>query len=145
VELVDGSTLAQLGPPDMRTPIACALAWPERIAWPAPRLDLAGIGRMSFRAPDDERFPALGLARQALAAGGAAPTVFNAANEVAAMAFLNCRTPFLNIAAVVAETLSRAEAKADISGACACETALQIDQEARVVATEVVNRLAAAA
>src|SRR5690606_4671961 len=80
VEYVDGSTLAQMGPPDMKTPIACALAWPERIAWPAPRLDLAAIGRLTFEAPDEQRFPALKLAREALRAGGAAPIVFNAAN-----------------------------------------------------------------
>ncbi|KAK0350659.1 hypothetical protein LTR94_028147, partial [Friedmanniomyces endolithicus] len=89
VEYVDGSTLAQMGPPDMRTPIACALAWPDRLAWPAPKLDLAALGGLSFEALDLERFPALGLARQALAEGGASPAVFNAANEVAAFAFLD--------------------------------------------------------
>ncbi len=83
VEMIDGSTLAQMGPPDMKTPIACALAWPDRIAWPAPRLDLAALGALTFEAPDETRFPALALARQALEAGGAAPAVFNAANEVA--------------------------------------------------------------
>ena len=108
VEYVDGSTLAQMGPPDMRTPIACALAWPDRIAWPAPRLDLAVLGRLTFETPDLARFPALNLARQALKSGGAAPAVFNAANEVAAFAFLDRKLAFLNIAAVVAETLERA-------------------------------------
>ena len=108
VEYIDGSTLAQMGPPDMKTPIACALAWPDRMAWPAPRLDLAALGRLTFEAPDPERFPSLRLAREALEAGGGAPTVFNAANEVAALAFLDRRLGFLNIAAVVAETLDRA-------------------------------------
>src|SRR5918994_6758259 len=83
VAYVDGSVLAQLGPPDMRTPIAYALAWPERMQWPAPRLDLAQLGALTFEAPDPVRFPALALAREALAAGGGAPTIFNAANEVA--------------------------------------------------------------
>ena len=82
VEFVDGSVLAQLGSPDMRIPIAYALAWPERIETPAERLDLAAIARLDFEAPDLERFPALRLAREALKAGGAAPIVLNAANEV---------------------------------------------------------------
>ena len=76
VQYSDGSVLAQLGNPDMRTPIACALAWPDRIAWPAPQLDLATLGRLTFEAPDLARFPALDLARQALKAGGAAPGVY---------------------------------------------------------------------
>ena len=107
VEYVDCSTLAQLGSPDMRIPIASALAWPDRIEWPAPRLDLPALGRLTFEAPDVGRFPALGLAREALRAGGATPAVFNAANEVAALAFLDRKLGFLNIAAVVAETLDR--------------------------------------
>ncbi len=73
VEYEDGSTLAQLGPPDMRAPIACAWAWPGRVAWPAPRLDLALIGKLTFEAPDEIRFPALAIARQALDAGAGAP------------------------------------------------------------------------
>ena len=89
VEYVDGSVLAQLGSPDMRIPIAYALAWPERMETPAQRLDLAAIGRLDFEAPDLERFPALRLAREALEAGGAAPIVLNAANEVAVAAFLD--------------------------------------------------------
>ena len=88
VEFVDGSVLAQLGSPDMRIPIAYALAWPERMATPAQRLDLAAIARLDFEAPDVERFPALRLAREALEAGGAAPIVLNAANEVAVAGFL---------------------------------------------------------
>ena len=77
VEYEDGSTLAQLGPPDMRGPIACAWAWPHRVAWPAPRLDLAAIGQLTFEAPDEIRFPALAIARQALNAGAGAPAAMN--------------------------------------------------------------------
>ena len=146
VEHVDGSTLAQLGPPDMRTPIACALAWPTRLSWPAPRLDLAAVGRLTFEAPDVERFPALALARQALAAGGWAPTVFNAANERAAYAFLDRRLGFLNIAAVIAETLDRATSSGvGVSSNDACEMALEVDRQARRLADAVINDLAVAA
>ena len=105
VAYVDGSVLAQLGCPDMRTPIACALAWPTRMAAPSPRLSLAEIGTLTFEAPDEQRFPALRLAREALAAGGAAPTILNAANEVGVHSFLAGRIGFLDIARVVAETL----------------------------------------
>lgn len=146
VEYVDGSTLAQMGPPDMRTPIACALAWPDRIAWPAPKLDLAALGRLMFEAPDTERFPALDLARQALKAGGAAPAVFNAANEVAAFAFLDRKLAFLNIAAVVAETLERATKAGMVFGSGdACGAALAVDAETRRMAGSVIAGLANAA
>ncbi len=146
VEYIDGSTLAQMGPPDMKTPIACALAWPDRLAWPAPALDLAAMGRLTFEAPDVERFPALKLAREALMAGGAAPTVFNAANEVAAYAFLDRRLGFLNIAAVVAETLERATVTGVFSGSDdACDTALEVDAQARRIAETIVAGLAIAA
>jgi 1-deoxy-D-xylulose-5-phosphate reductoisomerase len=101
----DGSVLAQLGSPDMRTPIANALGWPDRIAAPSPRLDLAQLARLTFEAPDPERFPALRLARAALAAGGGAPTVLNAANEVAVAAFLDSRIGFLDIADIVERCL----------------------------------------
>ena len=97
VEYVDGSVLAQLGTPDMRTPIAVALAWPERMATPGPRLDLAAIANLAFEKPDLERFPALKLARAALQAGGAAPTILNAANEIAVAAFLAGQIGFLAI------------------------------------------------
>ncbi len=146
VEMIDGSTLAQMGPPDMKTPIACALAWPDRIAWPAPRLDLAALGALTFEAPDETRFPALALARQALEAGGAAPAVFNAANEVGARAFLDRKLGFLNIAAVVAETmerLARADEAADAPDAC--DAALRIDALARRTAQRIVADHAQAA
>jgi 1-deoxy-D-xylulose-5-phosphate reductoisomerase len=101
----DGSILAQLGQPDMRIPIAYTLGWPERLAAPTPRLDLALVGRLTFGPPDPVRFPALRLARQALADGGTMPTVLNAANEVAVAAFLAGRLGFLEIAGVVEATL----------------------------------------
>lgn len=146
VEYIDGSTLAQMGPPDMKTPIAYALAWPERIAWNAPALDLAALGRLTFEAPDDDRFPALKLARQALQAGGIAPIVFNAANEVAALAFLDRRLGFLNIAAVVADTLSRVTATGVDSGSeSACDAALAVDGQARRMAESIIRGIAAAA
>ena len=110
VEYVDGSVLAQLGPADMRVPIAHALAWPERIETPVERLNLAAIGRLDFEEPDRERFPALALAESALAAGGCRPCVLNAANEVAVAAFLEDRLPFLAIADVVGETLAALKA-----------------------------------
>ncbi|WP_396592990.1 1-deoxy-D-xylulose-5-phosphate reductoisomerase [Brevundimonas sp. R86498] len=143
VEYVDGSTLAQMGPPDMKTPIACALAWPDRLSWPAPRLDLAAMGQLTFEAPDPVRFPALRLAREALEAGGGAPTIFNAANEVAALAFLDRRLAFLNIAAVIAETLGRmVKTGADSDFDDACAGALALDARARRLALEIVGDLA---
>ena len=130
----DGSVLAQLGQPDMRIPIAHTLGWPERIAAPTPRLDLAAIGRLTFERPDHERFPALRLAGQALRQAGSAPTVLNAANEIAVDAFLAGRIGFLEVAAVVAAVLE----------ACACQAVaslddvLEVDAEARRRAGELV-------
>ncbi len=106
VAYVDGSVLAQLGMPDMRTPIAYTLAWPERMHTPCRRLDLAEVARLDFQPPDPVRFPALRLAREALTAGGGAPAVLNAANEVAVGAFLERRIGFLDIIRVVEETLA---------------------------------------
>jgi 1-deoxy-D-xylulose-5-phosphate reductoisomerase len=100
VELVDGSVLAQLGVPDMRVPIACALAWPDRLPLSGERLDLAAVGRLDFEPPDAKRFPCLGLAWRALAGAEAAPAVLNAANEEAVAAFLAGRIAFPGIAAV---------------------------------------------
>ncbi len=107
VEYVDASVLAQLGTPDMRTPIAFALAWPDRMDAPSPRLKLEDIRTLTFEAPDPQRFPALRLAREALDIGGSAPTVLNAANEVAVTAFLSEDLGFLDIARVVEETMDR--------------------------------------
>ncbi|HEV2593613.1 MAG TPA: 1-deoxy-D-xylulose-5-phosphate reductoisomerase [Sphingomicrobium sp.] len=108
VEFVDGSVLAQLGSPDMRIPIAFALAWPERMPTPAQRLDLPAIARLDFEQPDFERFPALRLAREALEEGGAAPVVLNAANEIAVAAFLDGAIGFPEIASLVQEALNDA-------------------------------------
>jgi 1-deoxy-D-xylulose-5-phosphate reductoisomerase len=102
----DGSVLAQLGSPDMRTPIANTLGWPRRIPAPSPRLDLAALGQLTFELPDPERFPALRIARAALEEGGAAPTILNAANEVAVAAFLDGMIGFLDIASIVEECLA---------------------------------------
>lgn len=107
VEYRDGSTLAQLGPSDMRVPIASCLAWPQRMDTPLAPLDLAAIGELTFRAPDEQRFPATRLCRAAAEAGGAAPAVLNAANEVAVAAFLDRKLPFTRIAVVVEQVLSR--------------------------------------
>jgi 1-deoxy-D-xylulose-5-phosphate reductoisomerase len=127
VEYVDGSTLAQLGAPDMRVPIAYTLAWPERMETPCERLDLVRIGSLDFREPDPERFPALRLARQALAAGGAKPAILSAANEIAVSAFLESRIGFLDIVPLVGEVL----AGYDPSAPSSIEEVLEIDREAR--------------
>ncbi|WP_272910978.1 1-deoxy-D-xylulose-5-phosphate reductoisomerase [Falsiroseomonas oryziterrae] len=130
VQYADGSILAQLGSPDMRTPIAHALAWPRRMTAEIPRLDLAALAKLEFFAPDPVRFPALRLAREALLAGGGAPTILNAANEVAVALFLERRIGFLDIAAVVEETLARLPA-ADPDG---LEGILALDAAARAEA-----------
>jgi 1-deoxy-D-xylulose-5-phosphate reductoisomerase len=143
VEYRDGSTLAQLGPPDMRSPIACAWAWPDRVAWPAPRLDLAAVGQLTFEAPDETRFPALSIARQALDAGKGAPAAMNAANEVAVAAFLDRRLRFLDIASAVKETLEALNGANELSGGDeddALERALEIDASSRRVAAQVLSR-----
>jgi 1-deoxy-D-xylulose-5-phosphate reductoisomerase len=132
VEYVDGSVLAQLGPPDMRTPIAHCLAWPDRMETPMAPLDLVAIGRLDFEAPDPARFPALALARRALDAGGARPAILNAANEVAVAAFLARRIGFLEIAAIVADTLDRYDPPAPET----LNDVLLVDAEARRLAGE---------
>ena len=130
VDYVDGSVLAQLGPPDMRTPIAHTLAWPDRMAPPMAPRALVAIGRLDFEAPDEVRFPALRLAREALDAGGARPAILNAANEVAVEAFLKRRICFLEIAAIVEDTLMRYNPAAPDS----VDAVLAIDAEARILA-----------
>jgi 1-deoxy-D-xylulose-5-phosphate reductoisomerase len=124
--------LAQLGPSDMRVPIAHTLAWPDRMATPMAPLDLVAVGRLDFEAPDADRFPALRLAREALEAGGAAPAILNAANEVAVAAFLDGRVGFLEIAAIVADTMARYQPDAPDT----LEAVLAVDAEARVVARQ---------
>jgi 1-deoxy-D-xylulose-5-phosphate reductoisomerase len=130
VDYVDGSTIAQLGSPDMRVPIASTLAWPDRMETPCTPLDLATVGRLDFEAPDLERFPALGLAMAALAEGGARPAVLNASNEIAVAAFLARRIGFLDIAALVAHVLDRYDPVAPAS----VDDVLAIDAEARRIA-----------
>jgi 1-deoxy-D-xylulose-5-phosphate reductoisomerase len=141
VEYADGSSLAQLGPPDMRPPIACAFAWPDRLPWPAKKLDLARMGPLSFEEPDPERFPALRIAKFALAEGGAAPTAMNAADEVAVAAFLGGRIGFLDIAATVEETLTRMDRQAQLRTPTndPVEAARLTDATARRVADDVVS------
>ena len=132
VEYADGSILAQLGPADMRTPIAYCLAWPERMSTPMAPLDLVAVGRLDFEAPDEQRFPALGLARHALNAGGGRPAILNAANEVAVAAFLAGKIGFLEIAAIVADTLDCYDPPAPKT----LDDVLAIDGEARTIAGE---------
>jgi 1-deoxy-D-xylulose-5-phosphate reductoisomerase len=127
VEFVDGSVLAQLGSPDMRIPIAYALAWPERMDTPAQRLDLVSIARLDFEAPDIQRFPALRLARAALEAGGAAPTVLNAANEIAVASYLAGDIRFTDIARLVEDAL----ATADLGAPQTVDDVLEIDRVTR--------------
>jgi 1-deoxy-D-xylulose-5-phosphate reductoisomerase len=127
VEFVDGSVLAQLGAPDMRIPIAYALAWPERLETPAERLDLAALGRLDFEAPDLDRFPALRIARDALEVGGASPVVLNAANEIAVDGFLTGRIRFPDITRAVEHALAESSFAAPRSIA----DVLEIDRTTR--------------
>ena len=143
VEFRDGSLLAQLGSADMRIPIAHCLAWPERIDGPAERLDLARIATLHFEEPDLIRFPALGLARRALEQGGAAPTVMNAANELAVAEFLQRRLTFNCIAALVEATLEAAEKRGLMKDLASVEQALSIDASARALAHELLPEIAA--
>jgi 1-deoxy-D-xylulose-5-phosphate reductoisomerase len=135
VEYADGSMLAQLGAPDMRTPIAQALAWPERFASGVASLDLAQIGQLGFEPPDHEKFPSLTLARAAARAGGTAPALLNAANEVAVQAFLDRRLNFTAIAAVIDKVLQRL----DSSPVKALGDVLDADAAARRLATALIE------
>lgn len=128
VEFRDRSTLAQLGPSDMRVPIASCLAWPQRMETPLEPLDLAAIGQLTFEAPNETLFPATRLAREAIAAGGAAPAILNAANEVAVAAFLAGQIRFTRIAALVEETLARSN---DAPRPASLDEVLAVDQSAR--------------
>ncbi len=141
VEYTDGSVLAQLGTPDMRTPIANTLAWPARMAAPVKRLNLAEIGQLTFEPPNPERFPALRIARAALATDDGAPTVLNAANEVAVAAFLERRAGFLDITDIVEATLAAVPARPLTS----LDDVFAIDAEAREAATRIAAALGAAA
>ncbi len=141
VAYADGSVLAQLGSPDMRTPIAHTLAWPARMTAPVERLDLVKIAKLTFELPDSDRFPALRLGRQALESGGRASLLLNAANEIGVAAFLAGRIGFLEIMAVVEETLA-AESHA---APATLEEVLAADRSARVTAGRAVERLGQAA
>jgi 1-deoxy-D-xylulose-5-phosphate reductoisomerase len=140
VTYADGSTLAHLSMPDMRTPIAHALAWPHRIESPSPKLDLARVKSLTFEDPDFKRFPCLGLAEECLRAGGLAPTILNAANEVAVQAFLGKRIGFLDIVRVIEDTLATNDGSntgGDLDGI------LAVDKRARRVAGDICRRVAA--
>lgn len=143
VEYVDGSVIAQMGSPDMRIPIAHTLAYPDRMETPAERLDLARLGELTFEAPDTERFPSLRLARQALEAGGCEPARLNAANEVAVSAFLSRKIKFLDIAAVVEETLARDGARTGAKSPQSIAEVIDIDGEARKMASQLTTEFAA--
>jgi 1-deoxy-D-xylulose-5-phosphate reductoisomerase len=145
VEFRDGSLIAQLGSPDMRIPIAHCLAWPQRIDGPAVRLDLAQLSTLTFENPDLTRFPGLGLARQALETGGSAPTVLNAANEVAVAEFLSEKLGFAGIVALVAATLEAATRRGLTREPASVEDALAIDHESRSLAAELLPEIAAKA
>ncbi len=145
VEFRDGSVIAQLGSPDMRIPISHCLAWPTRMGTPALRLDLARISTLTFEAPDPTRFPALAIARQALAAGGAAPTILNAANEIAVREFLNRRLGFSAIPALVEATLDAAQKRGEMAEPQSVEQAVTIDHNARRLAVDLLPEIAAMA
>ena len=138
----DGSVLAQLGAPDMRTPISYTLAWPGRMKTPTARLDLAQIGQLTFQAPDYEKFPALGLAREAIRIGGPAPTVLNAANEIGVAAFLAKRIGFLDISAVVASTLEQLLVKCGADAPGSLTEVMELDNLGRQIAQEWVQKCA---
>src|SRR5262249_29535917 len=142
----DGSMLAQLSSPDMRTPIALSLSWPHRMDVPTKRIDLVELGSLSFERPDERRFKALGLARDVMQQGGLAPAVLNAANEVAVEAFLAGRIGFLQIAQLVAETLGLADGRGLLGDADELETVLATDAAARELALNLLEtgRLSAA-
>jgi 1-deoxy-D-xylulose-5-phosphate reductoisomerase len=138
VEYVDCSTLAQLGSPDMRIPIASALAWPDRIATSCMPLDLAKIGNLSFEVPDIERFPALRLCRAVIQEGGAKPAILNAANEIAVAGFLNRKIGFLDIAAVVEDTLNCYSPQTPTT----LDALFSVDAEARHYAADIMGKYA---
>ena len=145
VEFRDGSVIAQLGSPDMRIPISHCLAWPARMGTPAPRLDLSRVSTLTFEEPDPIRFPALAIARRALAAGEGAPTVLNAANEIAVAEFVGGRLGFSGIPALVAATLDAATRRGEMAEPQSVEHAINIDHNARRLAAHLLPEIAAMA
>jgi len=142
VEYIDGSVLAQLGSPDMRTPIAYSMGWPERIHAPVQRLDFAKISGLTFFEPDTVKFPALRLAREALEAGGEAPAILNAANEIAVAAFLNDKIAFLDIARSVEQTLEAHAAQASFAKAPeTLEAVIAVDTASRRTAADIIRAI----
>jgi 1-deoxy-D-xylulose-5-phosphate reductoisomerase len=140
VSLADGSVLAHLSKPDMRTPIAVALAWPDRMSTPVERLDLLQLQSLTFEAPDETRFPALRLAREALYHGGGAPAVLNAANEIAVQAFLDRKLGFLDIAHTVASCLEQSDGAGLLNRVHSLEDVINVDREARLMAEALIGR-----
>jgi 1-deoxy-D-xylulose-5-phosphate reductoisomerase len=141
VHYADGSTLAHVSAPDMRTPIAYALSWPRRMESPSRRLDLASLGALTFESPDTERFPCLAIAQESLRTGGLAPTILNAANEIAVHAFLGRKIGFLDIARVVDRALSVPNI---LDGTLTdVDEVMSLDRRAREVANDEVVRMAA--
>jgi 1-deoxy-D-xylulose-5-phosphate reductoisomerase len=138
VEYRDGSVMAQLGAPDMRTPIACALAWPERIDAGVGSLDFLTCGPLDFERMDETRFPCMRLAREAIRLGGTAPAILNAANEVAVEAFLGGRLAFTGIAKVIEDVLG----EADVQPLKSLDQVYAVDVEARAFAARQISRLA---
>jgi 1-deoxy-D-xylulose-5-phosphate reductoisomerase len=145
VEFRDGSVIAQLGSPDMRIPISHCLGWPNRMSTQAPRLDLARVSALTFEAPDPVRFPALAIARKALAAAGAAPTILNAANEIAVREFVGRRLGFPGIPALVEATIDAADRRGEMAEPQSVEQALEIDHNARRLAVDLLPEIAAMA
>jgi 1-deoxy-D-xylulose-5-phosphate reductoisomerase len=137
VTYIDGSVLAQLGSPDMRTPISYALGWPKRLKTPVKKLDLTEIGQLNFIKPDELKFPALNIARQVLQIGGSAPTILNASNEIAVCAFLDGKIRFLDIAKIVEETLNKIANHTMTS----LEDVHEVDENARKVSAELINEI----
>jgi 1-deoxy-D-xylulose-5-phosphate reductoisomerase len=142
VEFRDGSVVAQLGSPDMRIPIAHCLAWPHRIDTPATRLDLARVRELTFEAPDPIRFPAVALARRVMEMGGAAPTVMNAADEVAVGEFIARRIAFPAIVSLVEATLEAASARGLLAEPDGVEAAIDVDHNARSLARGLLPEIA---
>jgi 1-deoxy-D-xylulose-5-phosphate reductoisomerase len=140
VEFADGSVIAQMANPDMRTPIALSLAWPAKMDAPTARLDLIRLGSLTFEAPDERRFPALGLARRTFELGGTAGAILNAANEVAVEAFLDRRIAFPAIAALAGDALEEAVRLGQVGVPSGLDDVISADEEGRALARGLLRR-----